>query len=152
MLRREFLKLAAALMAPLASEPLRVFVPPREIYLQHQSDGGLLSLVAHLGVLPSTNELSICEGQVLEVGDWDGIGYPVLVENACTFGKDKPRVWTYDFDLWNFRHDDDIPREVCIAESRRLNSHAAWYASRRFGRDTRKIVTEGGGWLARRFV
>ena len=148
MKRRTFLKLAASLMTPLASEPLRVFVPPREIYLQHQDDRGLMSLVSPLGVLPRIRELGGCEGRVLDVDDWDGIGYPVLVENACTFGQTKPRAWTYDFDLWNFRHDDVIGRSICTAESRRFNSHAAWYAFRRFGKDTPRILREGGGWLA----
>lgn len=152
MRRRDFLKCAAALLAPLATKPLEVFVPPREIYLRNQGDRGLMSLVSHLGVLPVSAELNICEGRVLEVGDWDGIGYPVLVENVCSFGANRPRVWTYDFDLWNFRHDDDIPQGIRLAESRRFNGHAAWYASRRFGSDSRQIIQSGGGPLLRRLV
>lgn len=151
MKRRDLLKIAAALMAPLAREPIKLFVPPREIYLQSQDERGLMNLVQPLGVLPNIPELGGCEGRVLEIGDWDGIGYPVLVENACTFGKERPRAWTYDFDLWNFRHDDHLPRELVQKESRRHNSHAAWYASRRFGDDVTRITHEGGGWLANRF-
>src|SRR5688500_362342 len=96
--RRDFLKTAIASMVPLiVPVPLRLFTPPREPFVKlglYALDG----LYSHLGVLPSTNELNICEGKLIEIGEWDGNGYPCLVENACTFGSNRPRAWTYDFD------------------------------------------------------
>lgn len=147
--RRDFLKSMAALVAPLVVKPLPVFVPPREPYVQlgRKSLDGLYS---HLGVLPSTNELSICEGVLLDIDGWDGTGYPCLVENACTFGPNPPRAWIYDFDLWNFRHDDEFGPLWKRPEYAEMNSHAEWHARRRFGDSFDEIVTKGGGSLVRR--
>ncbi len=144
--RRDFLKVAAGLMASVVAIPSRLFVPPRKPFVRHSS--GLDGLYSHLGVLPSTNELNICEGVLLEIGNWDGTGFPCLVQNACTFGREPPRVWIYDFDLWNFRHDDVGPMwEHSVG--RRFPSHAAWYAHRRFGTDLRSVVIAGQGAIAR---
>lgn len=107
MKRREFLKGIALLFAPLPLIPVRAFVPHRDPFVR-MGRTGLSSLVSHLGVLPITEELNVCEGRILDMEAWDGIGYPVLVENACTFGRNRPRVWVYDFDLWNFRDDDHL--------------------------------------------
>jgi hypothetical protein len=147
--RRDFLKISIASMVPLiVPVPLRLFTPPREPFVKlglYALDG----LYSHLGVLPSTRELSICEGKLLEIGKWDGNGYPCLVENACVMGSNKPQAWIYDFDLWNFRHDDDLGPMWKHPEGKKFNSHNAWYASRRFGVDTKKIVSNGNGFLSR---
>lgn len=145
--RRDFLKSMAALVAPLVVKPLPVFVPPREPFVQlgRKSLDGLYS---HLGVLPSTKELSICEGLLLDIDAWDGTGYPCLVENACTFGQDKPRAWVYDFDLWNFRHDDQFGPLWKRPDYAGMNSHCEWHARRRFGDSFDEVVRQGGGHLS----
>ena len=145
--RREFLKAAAGLMASVVAVPVRVFVSPREPFVRHSS--GLDGLYSHLGVLPSTDELNICEGQLLEIGNWDGTGFPCLIRNACTFGGEAPRAWIYDFDLWNFRHDDEFGPRWKHPEGKRFPSHAAWHAYRRFGADLRRVVIAGHGAIAR---
>ncbi len=147
--RRDFLKSMAAIVAPLVVQPLAVFVPPREPFVQlgRKSLDGLYS---HLGVLPVTDELSICEGRLLDIDGWDGTGYPCLVENACTFGPNPPRAWIYDFDLWNFRHDDHLQPVWKRPDFAECNSHAEWYARQRFGDDFARIVIRGGGLLSRR--
>lgn len=146
-IRREFLKSVAALLAPVVVKPLQVFVPPREPYVQHRES--LMGLYSHLGILPSTKELSICEGHLLEIDGWDGVGYPVLIENACTYGPEPPRVWVYDFDLWNFRHDDDFGPLHKLVDWNIFVGHHHWHAKRRFGRDFEEIARTGGGMLAR---
>lgn len=151
MQRREFLKFSAGALAAAITQPLELFVPPRDPYLQHQDSRGLYSLVSHLGVFPVSRELGICEGKVLEIGDWDGVGYPCLVENACQFGPNPSRVWVYDFDLWNFRHDDELGVWWRHPAGRHFKNHAAWFAQRRFGRDLKEVVMQGGGCLARDF-
>jgi len=145
--RRTFLKIVASLMAPMIDVPIRAFVPPRDPFVHHAI--GLDGLYSHVGILPITRELNICEGLLLDIGDWDGTGYPCLVQNACTFGKSPPQVWIYDFDLWNFRHDDhlDPPRNVC--HGHRFQSHSAAHAYRRFGKGLRTVVMAGRGPLAR---
>lgn len=146
--RRDFLKATAGLMASLVAAPVRVFVPPREPFVYIAP--GLNGLCSHLGILPSTSELNICEGKLLEIGDWDGTGYPCLVENWCTFGPgERARAWIHDFDLWNFRHDDDLGLMHRHPEGRQFSSRNAWHAYRRFGQDWRQIAKAGGGWLAR---
>lgn len=145
--RREFLKLAAGLMAHVAAVPVGIFVPPREPFVRHGS--GLDGMYSHLGVLPITDELNICEGILLDIGQWDGTGFPCLVQNACTFGPRPPEAWIYDFDLWNFRHDDALGPRWKHPDGKRFPSHGAWHAHRRFGRDLHSIVTAGRGAIAR---
>lgn len=146
--RRDFLKGVAALLAPLPHVPVNAFVPPRLPFVQ-MGRPGLLGLVQHLGVLPVTRELSICEGRVLDVEDWDGTGYPCLVENACTFGADRPRAWIYDFDLWNFRDLDHMGRFWSRPEVQRYTCTAAYYAHQRFGEGVFETIRLGGGSLYR---
>lgn len=143
--RRDFLKSAIIALTPLIVEPVRLFIPPREPYVRfgHALDG----VYSHLGVLPASKELNICEGALLEIEAWDGVGYPCLVQNVCTFGPNPPRAWIYDFDLWNFRHDDQI---IHSPERLEYPNHAAWHATRRFGDDAKRIVLAGGGFLSRR--
>lgn len=150
--RRNFLKGIAASMASLVAVPIPAFVPPREPYVQ-MGLRGLDGLFGQLGITPSARFLGTCEGDVLEIGDWDGVGYPVLVSNACSFGPrgKSNQGWIYDFDLWNFRHDDHIPWAVVRENSKKFNSHAAWYAFRRFGPNVNQVVHRGGGWLRNRF-
>lgn len=145
--RRDFFKTAFVALSPiLLPDPIRLFVPPRKCFVS-LSHTPLMRLVSQLGVRPTTDALSICEGIVEVIQDWDGIGYPCLVKNVCTFGPQPPRAWIYDFDLWNFRHDDHLGPMYKHPEGKHFNSHAAWYASRRFGSDAGKIIHAGGGWL-----
>ena len=154
MKRRSFLKLAAGLMAPAIGLPVPSLIPPREPYVL--LDRGLNGLVSHLGVLPITDELNMCEGSLLEIGQWDGTGFPCLVRNACRFGGHNPAIWIYDFDLWNFRHDDELREQMgqkrFMAACQYYNSHAALHAVRRFGDDITTVVRHGGGPLRRIFV
>lgn len=145
--RRDFFKTVFAVVTPLLlPDPIRLFVPPRKCFVT-MNDKGLNALVSHLGVMRQTDELNCCEGIIEHISEWDGIGYHCLVRNVCTFGA-KPRVaWIYDFDLWNFRHDDCMGPQHKHTEGRKFNSHASWYASRRFGSDAGKIIHAGGGWL-----
>lgn len=96
-------------------------------------------------------ELSICEGNLLEIEDWDGIGYPCLVSNACTFGPNPPRVWIYDFDLWNFRDDDFLGPLWKLPEYDNFPNHNAFFAHRRFGSHVADVVHKGGGFLKQYF-
>jgi len=144
MKRRDFLKNSASAMAALVVLPLPVFIPPRDPFISYQKS--LMNLYSHLGVLPSSKELGICEGELLEIGSWDGIGYPCLIENVCCYGNPRPRVWIYDFDLWNFRHDDHKRCEWFKVKDFYPNSHL-WHAHRRFGEQLEKIVDTGGGFL-----
>mgnify|MGYP006935478883 CR=1 FL=1 len=148
MLRRDFLKAIAAVLAPLPLIPVSAFVPPRNPYIQ-MGKHGLMGLVSHLGVLPVTTEINICEGRILDIDGWDGTGYPVLVENACTFGSEKPRAWIYDFDLWNFRDLDHMTRFWARPETQRYQSMAAFYAHQRFGDGVVQTIALGGGSLSR---
>lgn len=145
--RREFLKVCGGLMAAAVAAPVAVFVAPRRPFVQHAPS--LYGLYSHLGILPVSQELNICEGRLLDIGDWDGTGYPCLIENACTFGPEKPRAWIYDFDLWNFRHDDAlieaIGREAFRDKRMEYNSHSHWYAHRRFGADLARVAECGNG-------
>jgi hypothetical protein len=90
--RRSFLASVGALFVPLSIIPVPAFVPPREPFVR-MGRRGLDELVSQLGVAPTTSELSICEGVILKIEDWDGVGYPCLVQNACTFGANPPCVW-----------------------------------------------------------
>lgn len=150
--RREFLKRCGGLLASVIAIPVPIFVPPRQPFVRFGT--GLDKLYSHLGVLPHTDELNICEGRLLEIADWDGTGFPCLIQNACTFGPNPPRAWIYDFDLWNFRHDDDLWDQLgpkaFYEISRKHDGHHGWYASRRFGADYQRIATAGGGMLSRR--
>jgi len=146
--RRTFLKGIAASLASLQVIPVRAFVPPREPFVQ-MNRKGLDALVSHLGVLPVTRELSTCEGVILDMEAWDGTGYPCLVQNVCTFGPQKPQAWVYDFDLWNFRHDDHLGPLHLLPEFQGFNSHAAFHASRRFGEHWIDVVRKGGGFISR---
>ena len=143
MRRRDFLKLTAAILVPLIDVPTTILVPDRRPFIR--PDG----LYSHLGIFPITKELNICEGWIREVGDWDGQGYPCLVENACTFGRERPRVWIYDVDLWNFR--DDNSRDL-TRNRMHFNSQAAVSAWKRFGNDTVHIANAGGGRLSESFA
>jgi hypothetical protein len=145
--RRDFLKGCAGILGLLVAEPLRLFVPPREPYVRQAP--GLDGLYSHLGILPWTEELNICEGCVLDIDRWDGTGYPVLIENRCTFGGNPPRVWVYDFDLWNFRHDDAFGPIWKRPDYAGLPNHNAWHATRRFGSDFERMCRTGGGMLGR---
>jgi hypothetical protein len=147
MKRREFLKVAAGLFGSLVASPAQVFSPPRECFLSLDHKG-LMGLYSHLGVLPATRELSICEGRLLDIDGWDGTGYPCLVENACTFGPEPPRVWVHDFDLWNFRHDDPH-QPIWKRPDFKGVSHWLWHAKRRFGAAYNQVIEAGGGWLSR---
>jgi hypothetical protein len=150
--RRDFFKTAFLAVAPLLlPNPVRLFVPPRRCFVNLNLTA-LNRLVSQLGVMPTTDALNVCEGVVEEIAPWDGIGYHCLVRNACTFGANPPRVWIYDFDLWNFRHDDHMGAMHLHPEGRKFNSHAAWYASRRFGADAGKIVHASGGWLKKQIA
>ena len=150
--RRDFFKTAfAAMGAVIVPEPLRLFIPPRLPFVT-MNHTPLMRLVSQLGVMPTTDALNICEGVIEEIQPWDGIGYHCLVKNVCTFGTNPPRCWIYDFDLWNFRHDDNMGPMYKHPEGRKFNSHAAWYASRRFGGDAGKIIHAGGGWLRKQIA
>lgn len=149
--RRDFLKQCGGILGILIAEPIRLFVPPRDPYVYQAR--GLDGLYSHLGVLPCTKELNICEGSLLEIGDWDGVGYPCLVENRCTFGPGSPpRAWIYDFDLWNFRHDDEFQPVWKRPDFAGLPSHRAWHAIRRFGDDFERIARTGKGTLYRQMA
>lgn len=126
--RRQFLKKSAILMAGMVALPVPVFVPPREpfVYITPGLDG----LYSHLGILPSTKELSVCEGRLLEIGDWDGTGYPCLVENACSFSRVPQRAWIYDFDLWNFRHVDTFGMLLSDPFGLQFPNLSTWFAHR----------------------
>jgi len=140
------------MVGSLAAMRLRLFVPPREPYVAF--NGGLDGLYSHLGIFPASKELSTCEGRLLKIAKWDGIGYPALIQNACSFGAKPPEVWVYDFDLWNFRHDDDLMAQIgkpaFLAECRRHNGWGIWYAHRRFGNDMPRIAIAAGGSISRR--
>jgi len=102
--------------------------------------------------LPVSTELNICEGRLLEIGNWDGTGYPCLIENACTFGNNPPKVWIYDFDLWNFRHDLDnknLKNKSANRITKKFVNMHAWHAYRRFGNDFERIIKTGDGMLSR---
>lgn len=145
--RRDFFKTVLAAVSPLIlPDPIRLFVPPRRCFVTMDATG-LNRLVSQLGVMPTTDALNICEGMIEEIRPWDGIGYHCLVKNVCCGCVNPPRTWIYDFDLWNFRHDDHLMPMHKHPEGRKFNSHASWYASRRFGADAGKIVHAGGGWL-----
>jgi len=145
--RRAFLKTIAASLAAMPLIPVPVFIPPRRPFVK-MNRGGLLGLVSHLGVLPTTRELNICSGRVLKIDRWDGTGYPCFVENVCTFGSGpRPSAWIYDFDLWNFRDDDHLGPLHRLSEFNGFNNHHSFYASRRFGKHWTEVVTQGGGWL-----
>lgn len=149
--RRDFLKQCTGILGLLIAEPVRLFIPPREPYARQAP--GLDGLYSHLGILPMTKELNICEGLICEIGDWDGTGYPVLVENVCTFGPGpRPRAWVYDFDLWNFRHDDEFQPVWKRPDFAGLPSHRAWHAIRRFGDDFERIARTGKGTLYRQMA
>lgn len=146
--RREFFKTALAVLSPLIlPEPVRLFIPPRKPFVA-MNLRGLSQLVSQLGVMPTSDALNICEGVIEEMLPWDGLGFLCLVRNVCSFGANPaPRAWIYDFDLWNFRDDDWIGPMHKHPEGRMFNSHASWYASRRFGAEAGRIVHAGGGWL-----
>ena len=60
--RRDFLKQCGGILGILIAEPIRLFVPPRtHACIRPRLDG----LYSHLGVLPCTKELNICEGSLL---------------------------------------------------------------------------------------
>lgn len=147
MKRRDFLKTISSSLAIFTTNPISVFVPPRVPFVGFY--GGKNGLYSHLGILPISDELNICEGSLLEIGNWDGTGFPCLIENICCFGFQKPKVWVYDFDLWNFRHDDNLGRDLINKKTTEFNSHAAWYAYRRFGKEYKTIAQEAGGWLGK---
>jgi hypothetical protein len=148
MKRRDFLKTSAGLIIGLSLPLPAVFIPPREPFVRFSK--GLDNLYSHLGILPVSEELNVCEGNLLEIGKWDGIGYPCLIRNACCFSKNPPQVWVYDFDLWNFRHDDHLGLWTRHSEAENFRNHASWYAYRRFGEDWQRIAIQGGGWLGQR--
>ena len=148
--RREFLASCVGLLSASIARPAKLFIPPREPYVYLAPS--LMGLYKHLGVLPVSEELSICEGMLREVQDWDGVGYPCVVENACCSSPGRCAV-VYDFDLYNFRHDDALRermgRDAYNAQIRLYNNHAGWYAHRRFGADAFGLIREGGGWLTK---
>lgn len=149
--RRSFLGFCAGLLSAAIIKPAAAFVPPRAPFVH--VGRGLDGIYSHLGVLPVSPELGVREGQLLEIRDWDGVGYPCLVRNVCC-GANAPEAVIYDFDLWNFRHDDGlhdaVGRDAYNREVRRYNSLSGWYAHRRFGDDAVDIIRQGGGWLAKR--
>jgi hypothetical protein len=144
--RRDFLKVIAAALAPLVAKPLPVFVPPREPFVKILPS--LDGLYSQLGILPTDQGLSTCEGAIREILPWDGTGYPVVIENVCTFGPTKFISTIYDFNLWNFRHDDHLQPIWQHPEGKTFKSHAAWFAFRRFGEEWQSIAAASGGWLA----
>lgn len=144
--RRAFLKIGAAAFSVATTTPIIKMIPRRMPFVQ-MGRGGLMDLASHLGVLPSSSELGICEGVVRHIGAWDGNGYPCTVENVCTFGANRPVAVVYDFDLWNFRDDDSIGPLHKNKDYQRFNNHASFYASRRFGKSWHQLATECGGWL-----
>lgn len=152
MKRRDFIKSIAFALSGLSIVPVEAFVPPRKPFVR-MGRPGLGSLVEQLGVCKSYTGLSICEGEVIDMEDWDGTGYPCLVENRCSFGPNPSRDWIYDFDLWNFRDDDYIdrphygPQMWSILREHGFQSTNAFYAWRRFGPHVHKVVSNGGGWL-----
>lgn len=148
--RRDFFKSVATLLAAIHTVPITSLVPPRSPYVR-LGRRSLWSMVSHLGVLPSTNELSVCEGSLLDIEPWDGTGFPCLIANACSFGPNRERVWVYDFDLWNFRDDDHLGRLHELPEYQHFNSHASFYAARRFGENLPDVVKSGNGWLRNQF-
>ena len=147
--RRDFLKITAGLFVPLLTKPVVSLIPPRKPFV-HPSDRnrGLAGLYSHLGVLPSTRELNICEGIILEIEDWDGTGYPCLVQNVCTTGN--IRAFIYDFDLYNFRDYQDEAHRLRFEQSG-INGGCGGCTSRticlshRFGDDAEIVVKTGGG-------
>lgn len=145
MIRRDFIKSIAASLAIFTVNPTGIFIPPRKSFVDFYP--GLNGLYSHLGMMPLTDELGGCEGNLIEIHDWDGTGYPCTIENACTFGVDKPTTLIYDFDLWNFRHDNHIHKSVLLRELSKFKNHNEWYAFRRFGEDYKKIAKISGGFL-----
>lgn len=153
MKRRDFIKSVAAALAGLAAVPVHAFVPPRRPFVRMNRGRGLEDLVEQLGVCRYPPGLGMCEGKILDMEDWDGTGYPCLVENRCTYGPNPPREWIYDFDLWNFRDDDYIDdlnegiHRWQLLEQHNFQNTAAFYAWRRFGPNVHQVVQQGGGWL-----
>lgn len=145
--RRDFLKIMAAVMAPLLIKPLEVFTAPRQPFIGLRTEP-LMNLYSHMGVLPPTG-LSVCEGRLLEIEDWDGTGYPCLIENACTFGPDRPRYLIYDFDLYNFRHFDHLDLNWASPEVKGWPNMASYHAKKRFGAAFRSVVKQGNGPMKR---
>lgn len=139
--RRDFLKTTGGVFAALLIKPVISLVPPRRPFVQVLP--GLSGLYAHLGLLPSTRELNICEGHILEIEEWDGTGYPCLVENACS--SHPQRTYIHDFDLYNFRFYQNEYHNTLRLPSR----YACLY--KRFGEDAETLAKTGGGWVGKRW-
>ncbi len=119
--RRGFLKLIGAAIASGATVP--AFAKHRAPYV---ATGEVVDYIGH-------HPGGFCGGQLVhEVGQWDGVGYPVLSWNNA-YGPRRALERYYDFDLANFRR--EVPSDFWHhpgARAKYPNVHT-WVREQRFG-------------------
>lgn len=119
--RRGFLKLIGAAIASGATVP--AFSKHRAPYV---AAGEVVDYIGH-------HPGGFCGGQLVhEVGQWDGVGYPVLCWNT-SYGPGRALERYYDFDLADFRR--EVPSGFWHHPGTRAkypNVHT-WIREQRFG-------------------
>ncbi len=119
--RRGFLKLIGAAIASGATVP--AFAKHRAPYV---ATGEVVDYIGH-------HPGGFCGGQLVhEVGQWDGVGYPVLSWNNA-YGPRRALERYYDFDLANLRR--EVPSDFWHhpgARAKYPNVHT-WVREQRFG-------------------
>lgn len=138
-------------LAGLIALPLPVFVPPREPFIRIYRS--LDNLYTTLGIFPYSKDADIYDSRLIEIGKWDGKGFPCLLRK--TYKNAPPPVWYYDFDLYNFRHyddlDDDLREQIRRTGVCPLEPIRRHVMEERFGKDWLRVAKAGGGYLSRIF-